>query len=197
MKRILAQMTLAALLAFSFTASPSFASAAQRGYFYAFDETTKPWAAYANDGNVTEDTLRLRFDPNRLIRNGYAVLTNSYGNVVWMESRYSGNVAEVRIDFLARDTLDCEGCIPIVYVGAASPQHLGQFRTNFVTLEEGWVHHHFDLSLEETARDAIPEGVVVAIGFTNLDSKAGAAECPIEQQMAVDNLHVTLFDAGE
>lgn len=197
MKRFTFSTTLVALLALSLAlqAGTTFA-AIEKWYYFGFDETLKPWTSGSSEPTGDDNTLTLGFDPvmTRMqpgSGNGYAILTNNYGSTVWMKAAFTPGAKKLRVEFLARNVQDCGACIPIVYAGTSEPRYPSEFVTDYKGIGESWLYHGFDLTVKADQLDNISNKIVVAVGFTNLDIEA---YCPIEQRVAIDNLHITIFD---
>ena len=198
MKRMFVFMLAAALFVSSLGASKAFA-ADNAHYYFGFDESVKPWSAGSNDGLVKENTLTLGLDEmSARIKPGggnkYAALANEYGNVVWMKTTLASPGRNVKVEFLTKDLQGCQGCIAIVYVGRTNPLFPGQFKTNYKGIGKDWGYEGFDFALDNdyVKGGDIGNNMVVAIGFTMLDGLDGAANCPEQKQIAIDNLHVTV-----
>jgi hypothetical protein len=173
---------IAALLTATSTLT-AFASA-ESWYYFGFDKSAKPWVFGSEATPKDDGALEVRVKDG----NGYAVLLDRSEAVVWMVTHFEEPASRVRVGFLARAISGCGACLPIVYVGMVEPSDPWQFATDFETVGEEWSSHFFELSVQGDPA-AIPEHTVVAIGFTNLD---GDSEF-LEQQVAFDNLHVTLY----
>lgn len=184
-------VALAAALLFAGSRSTAVLASVEQDHYFGFEESLKPWVAAANDGVVDKATLTLQTeklqggDINR-----YALLSHNAGNVVWMKTTFTTSAHKIRVEFLAKDATTCGACVAMVYVGRRAPQYPGEFTASYNGLSKDWGYEGFDFTLDNDAF-GLSTNMVVAIGFTGLELRDGGQL----QQMAVDNLHVTIMDA--
>jgi hypothetical protein len=204
MKRTLT-LALAALTLGISAILPATAAFAGNGSFSDFEKELAPWkASAANATYVTEETLKLKVEDHPYLdikSNGFAALTRLDGNMVWMQTAIPTTGSKVRIEFQARNRQNCEGCIPLVYVGRTAPTYPGQFATDYIALDAQWTNHKLEIKVPALPDKALSPmapthaGLVVAISFTNLDLGLAGPGVQQVQGMDVDNLAVTVLDS--
>jgi hypothetical protein len=205
MKRTLFSALTVTLLSFA-AAAPSFARTADyTSNTYDFQQTLAPWAAAAEySENLGKEALQLRFEQDPIagtaMANGFAALTRENGPALWMQARLQSAGSRIRLEFDAKSIENCEGCIPLVYLGENAPTTLAQFTTDFAGLGESWGRHKFELQAEGRLDSGKsidipgPGNMIVAIAFTSLEGGPDQPGMRMVQGIGVDNISVTMED---
>src|SRR4051812_10874649 len=93
---------------------------------YKFDKELSPWTAgaespqYISKGTLTRGIEYGGQGPT-LTPNGYAALTNSEAQGIWMQAPAKNTGDMVDIEFDARSDQDCERCALLIYTGNKPP----------------------------------------------------------------------------
>lgn len=162
-------------------------AAAAESIGYDFQKTLQPWSATSTrEECVNSKTLQLAIEESFFggpEMNQYAALTSTCGSNTWMVATLVTDANEFTVQFDARRVAGCEGCIPLVYVGAKMPQYPGQFTTDFTSISDKWQANKYAVKI-----DANHTGkVIVALAFVNLDAQGNGPSATV----GFDNIQIT------
>lgn len=162
-------------------------AAAAESIGYDFEKSLNPWSAASNrEECVNSKTLQLAVEESVSAgpgKNQFAALTSICGSNTFMVARLVTDATEFTIQFDARRVAGCEGCIPLLYVGAEMPRYPGQFTTDFTSISDKWQANKYAIRLNGDTRGK----VVVALAFVNLDAQGNGPNATV----GFDNIQIT------
>src|ERR1044072_3778522 len=138
MKRTVINTLMAVLLSVSFLAAPSLAAADSAKHFYDFQKTYQPWQPGTWLYPVTKETLKIKYEKTEARLNGFAVLTSTPTDAVWMLNFFKPTGNNVVIQFDAKYTIPTKHLEPIVYVGDVKPSSIKDFPEIGSHLQATW-----------------------------------------------------------
>jgi hypothetical protein len=156
-------------------------------YYTGFEDGLKPWVGAATrPGAVSLARVTGENGCYDLIGNAYANLKGSSATEeaasvgsagaiplpvgTWIGTGYpAAGLNTVRVAWNSRNTGDCEGCIPMVYVGTTTPRFTTQFTQMEAPLSTKWQSYEFN----KVIGVAEGEAVYVAIGWSGTEASIG------------------------
>lgn len=143
----------------------------------------KPWYAGGSSSDATDQVVAIATgDDACATGEAFADLKFRHSGDnqgAWIVAPLDGTVAGidlVRIDWSAKNVLNCEGCTPMVYVGDTEPTNISQFTKANASPNDppaygDWIAYHYP-AINADEKPVKNNGTIyVALGFAAPDSK--------------------------